>query len=66
MLTYDNNNEYNILYFLDNDKNKKEVKINTHSTEVKIKYIENIIDYYKNCECLTFVEWQSIKAHNFY
>ncbi|MEI0565808.1 nucleoside-diphosphate sugar epimerase/dehydratase [Brachyspira pulli] len=49
VLTSDENNEYNILCFLDDDDNKKEVKINNHSIKVngKVKDINTIIEEYK-------------------
>ena len=49
ILTNDNNKEYNILCFLDDDENKKEVHIKNHSIKVngKIKDIQNIIEKYK-------------------
>ena len=45
ILTSDENNEYNVLCFLDDDENKKELKLENHSIEVKgkIKDIEKII-----------------------
>ena len=45
ILTSDDNNEYNILCFLDDDENKKEL----HSIEVKgkVKDIDKIIEEYK-------------------
>ena len=50
ILTSDDNNEYNILCFLDDDENKKQVNIENHSIDVKgkVKDIENTIEYYKN------------------
>lgn len=50
ILTSDNNKEYNILCFLDDDENKKQVKINENSIDVKgkIKDIGKIIEEYKN------------------
>ncbi|MCZ9998359.1 hypothetical protein OFR29_09145 [Brachyspira hyodysenteriae] len=50
ILTSDNNNEYNILCFLDDDENKKQVNIENHSIDVKgkVKDIEKTIDFYKN------------------
>ena len=49
ILTSDDNNEYNILCFLDDDENKKEIKLENHSIEVKgkVKNIEAIIKEYK-------------------
>ena len=50
ILTSDENNEYNILCFLDDDENKKEININNHTIKVegKVKDIEKIINKYKN------------------
>ncbi|MBW5397795.1 polysaccharide biosynthesis protein [Brachyspira pilosicoli] len=49
ILTSDENNEYNILCFLDDDENKKEININNHTIKVegKVKDIEKIINKYK-------------------
>ena len=54
ILTSDNNKEYNILCFLDDDENKKQVKINENSIDVKgkIKDIGKIIEEYKNGDFL--------------
>ena len=50
ILTSDDNNEYNILCFLDDDENKKQVNINNNIIDVKgkIRDIENTIEYYRN------------------
>lgn len=50
ILTSDENNEYNILCFLDDDENKKEINIYNHTIKVegKVKDIEKIINKYKN------------------
>ena len=50
ILTSDDSNEYNILCFLDDDENKKEINIDNHNIKVegKVKDIEKIINKYKN------------------
>ena len=50
ILTSDDSNEYNILCFLDDDENKKEINIDNYIIKVegKIKDIEKIINKYKN------------------
>ena len=50
ILTSDDSNEYNILCFLDDDENKKEINIDNYIIKVEgtIKDIEKIINKYKN------------------